>query len=185
MNETQHTEFSMQRWLEELPDEQIEREMKELNEQIQVLAARANTLREALELKQRFRNLYADRAAVVGRTTVTISDRGLNTDGDTITSGTTVSGQDVPRPSSIGKAVLLLMELKPEKREWTVNDFYSGLVEREWLDDSKQALRSLGAALSRMTSDGELRRLSRGRYAGAASETASPSLLDSEEGASG
>jgi hypothetical protein len=179
-----YADFSIQRWLEELPDEEIEREMKELNDQIQALAARHNTLREALELKQRFRNLY-NRDIPTSRTDVILTDRGVSAEGDTISSVTKVSGEETPRPSSISKSVLLLMESNPEKREWAVRDIYSGLVERGWLEDSNQAERSLLAALSRMAKEGEIRRASRGLYAQISPTAASPSLLDSEGGASG
>src|SRR5262249_48829836 len=95
------------------------------------------------------------------------------------TSVTTVA-EGPPRPSSISKSVLLLLESVPEKREWTVGELTDRLVERGWLDASTQAQRSLGAALSRMTTDGEIRRVSRGRYAAAVAEPASTSLLDNE-----
>jgi hypothetical protein len=168
-------EFSIKRWLDELPDEEIEREMAELNEEIQTLSARINTLRGALELKQRFRNLYEfhpDSGRIV-----------IAADPPTVTIGPGAEGE--PRPSSISKSVLLLMESNPEKREWSVKDLQGGLVKRGWLDDTTQAFRSLGAALSRMTADGEIRRASRGLYASVSHGAASPSLLDSEGGEPG
>jgi len=172
------TDFSIKNWLEELPDEQIEGEIAALDEQIQTLAARINTLRGALELKQRFRNLYGSEPPV-SRTTAK-SEEVPAIEVPFIPSVTKVHAPEL-RPSSIGKSVLLVMESSPEKREWAVGDIYSALVDRGWLEDSNQSLRSLGAALSRMKSEGEIRRLSRGLYAPASSDAASPSLLDSEE----
>jgi hypothetical protein len=175
------TDFSIQRWLEELPDEEIEREMSELNEQIQALSARHHALREALELKQRFRQFYGGTPSSVTEVSSAENDGVVGV--PFIPSVTKVHAPEL-RPSSIGKSVLLVMESSPEKREWTVGDIYSALVDRGWIEDSKQSLRSLGAALSRMKSDGEVRRMSRGLYAPASSDAASPSLLDSEEDAS-
>lgn len=183
MNAPQHSQFSIQRWLEDLPDEEIQREMDELNEQIRALSNRHNALREALDLKQRFRQFYGGGTP----TTTEISpaaENGAAVEMPFIPSVTKVHAPEL-RPSSISKSVLLLMESVPDKREWSVSDLSDALVERGWLDRGTAAQRSLGAALSRMTTDGEIRRVSRGRYAPTAPEPASPSLLDSEGGESG
>lgn len=177
------TEFSIQRWLEELPDDEIEREMKVLEEQIQALSARHNTLREARDLKQRFRQFYGG-GTPTSVTTVSSAENDAAGTMPFIASKTKVFAPGPPRPSSISKSVRLVLESSKD-REWAVADIYSALVERGWLEDSKQSERSLGAALSRMTSDGEIRRVSRGLYAAAPAETVSQSLLDSEGGESG
>lgn len=133
-------EFSLQRWLEELPDDEIEREMNLLHEQIQTLTARYSTLQEARSLKQRFQCPRP-------------------------------SAEPSPRPSSISKGVLLVMA-SGEKSEWSVGDIYQALVNHGWIEYSNRSLRSLGAVLSRMYSDGEIRRIARGRYAQPFRETA-------------
>jgi hypothetical protein len=178
------TDFSIQSWLEELPDEEIEREMNELQEQIQALSARHNTLREARDLKQRFRQFYGG-GTPTNITEISSAENDAAAEMPFISSVTKVYGPGAPRPSSISKSVLLVMESNPEKREWTVGDIYSALVDRGWLEDSKQSERSLGAALSRMKSEGEIDRPSRGLYAQISPDPVSPSLLDSEEDASG
>lgn len=179
MNSDSPTDFSIKDWLEALPDSEIEREMAELDQQIQALAARMNTLRGALELKQRFRNLYGE--TPTSQTEVSSAENDPVSGVPFIPSVTKVHAPEL-RPSSISKSVLLVMESSPEKREWSVGDIYSALVDRGWLEDSKQSERSLGAALSRMKSDGEVRRVSRGLYAPPSSaNAASPSLLDSQE----
>jgi hypothetical protein len=178
MDSTRPTDFSIQQWLEELPDAEIEREIAALDEQIQALAARMNTFRGALELKQRFRNLYGE--TPTNRTEISSAENDAVVEMPFIPSGTKVHAPEL-RPSSISKSVLLVMQSSPEKREWTVGDIYSALVDRGWLEDSKQSLRSMGAALSRMKSEGEIRRLGRGLYAPNSPDAASPSLLDSEE----
>ena len=175
------TDFSIKRWLEQLPDEEIEREMNELEEQIQALHNRHSALREARDLKQRFKDFYSHSVAQPIGTEAKGEDAAVP--GTFIPSTTKVYAPEL-RPSSISKAVLLLME-SGDKPEWTVGEISDGLIERGWLNRSTQAQRSLGAALSRMTTDGEIRRVSRGRYATASPDTASPSLLDSEEDASG
>lgn len=180
MAETPNIDF-IKDWLDQLPEERIERQLDEVNKQMSALAAKANAFREALELKKRFREFYGpqierDESA----TSSTPTPAGINA---TSTVSGTVRAHNGSRPA-MRKAVLEIMA-DPSQDEWPVPELQAELIRREWLDNTSQALRSLGAALSRMTTEGEVDRVRRGVYKlpKSASElaadlAASPSLLD-------
>ena len=157
-------------WLDQLPEEQIEQEIVELEAQISALSAEINTRREALGLKRRFNDLYRPQ---IEREVVDTGAQGYVHVSDHI-----VVTKHAARPASIRESVLRVMAETSAKDEWPVGDLYNALAERGWLEPSTQALRSLGAALSRMTAEGEIERARRGVYKRAVPETASQSLLD-------
>lgn len=142
-NHSSSTDF-IATWLDQLPEEEIQREIDALGQQISDLSLRLNTLREAVDMKRRFQQFVAGRRPLAG---------------DGRDSAPPAPG----RPTSIREAVLLLMAHEPGVL-WPVTTLQSELIGRGWLKDSPQALRSLGAALSRMTSDGEIARVERGVY---------------------
>jgi hypothetical protein len=157
--------LSLEEWLDALPEAEIQRELDDLQAQLNHLSFEVNKRREVLEMKKRWREFYgvkspesepaANEAAVDAELTVTMD-----------------------RPASIRESVLRAMASEPAKAEWSIQDIRIALVEREWMEDAKWALRSLLAALSRMTSDGDLQRVRRGVYRPAVQETALQTFAD-------
>jgi hypothetical protein len=165
VKQSPNTDF-ITRWLNDLPEAEIEREIHDLSDQINELAARLNTLREAIELKRRFEMYMAPQ----------IKQDDAGGAGDDEQPAPRESSAD--KPGSIREGVLAVMESNPARAEWSLPAIYKSLVEREWLEDSNQAMRSLGAALSRMTTEGEIARVRRGVYKRAAKSAALQELLE-------
>lgn len=131
-------------WLDQLPEQQIETRIAELEKKNAAILAELSSLREALALKQRFRDMY--------RPHIDSGEQRV------------VPGFTGRPPSSIRESVLRAMAETPQKQAWSVADIHNALVERNWSDLSSQAQRSLSASLSRMTADGEIKRIGRGLY---------------------
>jgi hypothetical protein len=148
-------------WLDQLPEEQIERQLQELSQEQSILSAKIGALREALELKKRFREWYGPAISIADADHVTGIEAALVT----------------KQAPTIREAVLAVMA-DPAHEEWPVPDLYGAIVANGWLEDSTQALRSLGAALSRMTAEGEIRRVRRGVYTRTPDLAATQGLLD-------
>lgn len=158
----------IKRWLDQLPEERIEQHIQELDKRLSALSAEIATWREALQLKRRFQDLYIPQIAPDQR--VHVAEHGI------VTERASVKKHE-ERPASIKESVLRVMEEDPAKEEWTVDDLFNALVGRRWLETTNQALRSLGAALSRMTAEGSIKRVRRGVYKRATALASAPQSL--------
>ncbi len=139
MAESETTSDFLERWLDELPDDEIKREIDDLQTKLNELNAQISTRREALALKERYRELHRPRL------------------------GPTV-GPRVARPGSIPETILTIMESEPQVQMWSIGDLHASMVIHNWMANDDQTVRSLGAALSRMVANGDLVRVGRGLY---------------------
>ena len=143
----------IEQWLDELPEDQIQQELDDLTRQMDALVLEIQKRREVLELKKRFREYFIPRSQEVQQGRVVSPDPTLDF---------AVPVAEIT-PRSIKAAVLRLMDDSPGT-EWPVRVIFDALVENGWLDNTNQALRSLAAALSRMRTEGDIERPSRGVY---------------------
>jgi hypothetical protein len=149
----------IERWLNDLPAEQLQQEIDGLELQIQQLAFQVNARRDILQLRERFRNFYAHR--IPDATTTTVRE---DTAPPQPAPGTGSEQLLTTKPRTLAAGVLSLMD-ESVAHEWTTGDIYGTMVAYGWIEDSEPSQRSLGAALSRMAAANDIVRIRRGVYA--------------------
>ena len=166
----------IEQWLDQLPEEEIQRELNELQEQMTHLTQEIAKRREVLELKQRWRDWYQVSFSQ-GSPTATVE--GLTEGGPAEFVPAVVI---LPPTGGIRERVLRVMDRRPDKEEWAVPELREALIANGWMADDDKALRSLVSALSRMTKEGRLERVRHGHYRSAVQSgmTALQSLLGDE-----
>ncbi len=155
---------ALEKWLDELPEEELQREMDEW----EIVMRQANIeyakRREVLELKRRWREQYGSPSTAHAQTATEKTPEQESSSKQTLFPD---------RPANLRAAVLEVVNDGPPSQEWTTTDIRDGLVERGWMENSEKSVRTLQSALSRMQAEGRIVRVRHGVYQSAALAAAS------------
>ena len=147
----------LERWLDELPEEEIQREMDEWEARMHEANAEYAKRREILDLKRRWRERYG---------VPSIPPPGPPC-------MTWVEPLGAPRcflsaRRASAQSVLQVLAAEPSDRTWSTPQIRDALVGRGWMEDDDKSMRSLQSALSRMKAEGRIIRVRHGVYKSAA-----------------